>query len=481
MRWPGMYRVMTLSLFALLALAMVGSALGQVGFSPAGIAVTAFLGIAATVGTSALGALIRRAPVQLESSVITGLLIAMIVPPTLEARDLIGVSAAGALAGASKWLIAPGGRHLLNPAATGVLVASLFGLTVGFWWIATPFVTPLILVLGAVVAYRSGHGRTVAVFLVIALALLVGRLVIAGEPVSETLVLSVTTYPLVFMGLFMVSEPLTQPTRWFDAVVTATVMAVAAALPFSLGPISSSPELALILGNLAAAGLTALRAVRRASWVTLHSTHPLSDSVVEYRFRSDRPVEIEPGQWVELQFPHRSDGRGERRVMTASRISINPDADGWSFAVTTRHSSPGSTWKKALQRAQVGDRFRLVQIGGDFFPSHALVGTMVMVAKGVGITPFHAMVDTAHQRSVLLEATLLVVGSGPESLYPELGDIRGVRRITVESVDQLHQHLPDDPVTWTGVSGSPEFVREARRQLAAAGVTKVETDRFIGY
>jgi hypothetical protein len=56
-----------------------------------------------------------------------------------------------------------------------------------------------------------------------------------------------------------------------------------------------------------------------------------------------------------------------------------------------------------------------------------------------------------------------------------------VRRVTVESVDQLHQHLPDDPVTWAGVSGSPEFVREARRQLAAAGVTKVETDRFIGY
>ena len=481
MRWPGMYRVMTLSLLLLFAAAIGGSTLGQVGFSPLGITVTAGLAIAATLGTTALGAALRRAPLHWESSVITGLLISMIVPPTLESRDLIGVSVAGGLAGLSKWLIAPSSRHLLNPAATGVLVASLFGLTVGFWWIATPFLTPFIVIAGALVAYRSGNGRMVSVFLAVGLVLLTARLVISGEPFDHTLYLVATSYPVVFMGLFMVSEPLTQPTRWFDAAITASVMAVAAALPFSLGPLTSSPELALVIGNVCAAGLTALRATKRASSVTLVDKRDISDSVVEYRFHSDQPLEIEPGQWVELQLPHAADSRGERRVMTASRISIDPATDGWSFAVTTRHSEPGSTWKKTLRAASIGERFRLVQIGGDFFPSHALVGQMVMVAKGVGITPFHAMLDTARQRSVLMEATLIEVGNSSESLYPELSSIRGVTRVLVESLDELASALPDEPVSWSGVSGSPTFVRDARKALASAGYRSVDTDRFIGY
>ena len=481
MRWPGMYRVMILSLLLLLLAAVIGSATGQVGFTPTGIAATAVLAVAATLGTSALGAAFRRAPLHWESSVITGLLIAMIVPPTLEARDLVGVSAAGALAGLSKWLLAPGGRHLLNPAATGVFVASLFGLTVGFWWIATPFLTPVILIAGALVAYRSGNARMVSLFLAVGLVLLVARLTIVGEPLDQTLYLVATSYPVIFMGLFMVSEPLTQPTRWFDAAITASVMGVAVAIPFAVGPVTASPELALVLGNLVAAGLTALRAVRRASWVELVEKNILSESVTEYRFRSERSVEIEPGQWVELQLPHSSDSRGERRVMTASRISTDPASDGWSFAVTTRHSSPGSTWKKILEKATVGERFRLVQIGGDFFPPHALVGQMVMVAKGVGITPFHAMLDTARQRSVLMEATLIVVGDQTETLYPELGEIRGVTRTTVESLGDLAAQLPEGPISWAGVSGSPSFVRDARKALASAGYQSVDTDRFIGY
>jgi hypothetical protein len=169
-----------------------------------------------------------------------------------------------------------------TPAATGVLVASLFGLTVGFWWIATPFLTPLILIACLLVAYRSGNGRMVSLFLAVGLVLLIVRLTISGEPFDQTLYLVATSYPVLFIGLFMVSEPLTQPARWFDAAITAAVMGVAAALPFAVGPVTSSPELALVLGNLVAAGLTALRAMKRASWVELEDKNTVSESVTEY-------------------------------------------------------------------------------------------------------------------------------------------------------------------------------------------------------
>ncbi len=487
--WPGMYRLMTLVLVVLVASATAFSALGLIGFSPGGIALTAALAISATAGMSALGALLRGAHLHLESSVITGLLIALIVPPTLEARDLIGASVAGALAGASKWLIAPGGRHILNPAATGVFIASLLGLTVGFWWVATPWLTALIVLGGGLVAFRSGHLYAVGWFLGIGLTLLMGRLLLSGEPLSDTLWLVTTSYPLLFMGLFMVSEPLTMATRHIDQFLAAATMAIGVALPFSLslGPASlaSSPELALVLGNVVAWATTALRAVSRSSAITLHSREDLTDDVREYRFFASRPLQIEPGQWVELQLAHsRPDSRGTRRVMSISRLAPPNERDQWSFAVTTRHSAQGSSWKKALEKLPPGALARISQVGGDFVPPHAIVGHFVLVAGGVGITPFAAQLFNARDRELGIDATLIVVPSASgEEIYPELSHIRGVRRIVVGSVDQIDQALPAqmEDISWAGVSGSPTFVKNAREVLEKAGVRRVHTDRFIGY
>ncbi len=487
--WPGMYRLIS-SVLTVIVLAAAGlSALGLVGFSPIGILVTAGLGIAATLLTSVLGALWRGALVHVESSVITGLLIALIVPPTLEPRDLIGVSAAGAIAGASKWLIAPGGRHLLNPAATGVFFASVFGLTVGFWWVATPWLTPLIIAGGALVAFRSGHFFAVGWFLALSLALLTARLLVSGEPLGDTLWLVVTSYPLLFLGFFMVSEPLTQATRRFDQFLVAATIALPAALPFSLPlgftTLSSSPELALLLGNAVAWALTALRAVRRSTAVTLQQVVEINDTVREYRFISDHPLRIEPGQWVELQLPHhRVDSRGSRRVMSVSRLAPPSESDQWTFAITTRHSDPGSSWKRAVAMATPGTKARVSQVGGDFLPPHAIVGHFVMVARGVGITPFSAQLFNARDRELGVEGTLIVVASADEEeIYPELSHVRGVRRVMVGSVDQISTALPEslDDISWAGVSGSPEFVAKARKNLEGAGVKRVQTDRFIGY
>lgn len=487
--WPGMYRLMTLVLIVLVVSASALSALGLIGFSPAGIAVTAALAVAATLGTSALGALVRRAPLHLESSVITGLLIALIVPPTLESRDLVGVSVAGAIAGASKWLIAPRGRHILNPAATGVFIASLWGLTVGFWWVATPWLTAVILIGGALVAFRSGHLYAVGWFLGIGLALVIGRLLLSGEPLSDTLWLVLTSYPLLFMGLFMVSEPLTMATRHIDQFFVAATIAIFTAVPFSLslGPTSltSSPELALLLGNLVAWAATALRAVSRSTRVTLYDREDLAENVREYRFVAEGPLQIEPGQWVELQLPHsRPDSRGTRRVMSVSRLSPPGERNQWTFAITTRHSSRGSSWKKALEQLQPGGSLRVSQVGGDFVPPHAIVGHFVLVAGGVGITPFAAQLFNARDRELGVDATLIVVPtSSGEEIYPELSHVRGVRRVVVGSVDQVDQALPTDTdeVSWAGVSGSPTFVKQAREVLEKAGIRRVHTDRFIGY
>lgn len=490
-RWPSMYRLTSLVLLVIVVSAAGLSAAGIVGFSPEGILATAVLAIAATALPSALGAVIAKSPAHLESSVITGLLIALIVPPTLSTIDLIGTSAAGLIAGASKWILAPGGRHVLNPAATGVAIASLTGLSVGFWWVATPALTPLIIAGGALVAYRSGHSLVVGAFIGLALVLLLTRLLVSGEPVTESLWLAITSYPVIFMGAFMVSEPLTMATRRVDRLIAAVVMAVITAFPLTVSVggfgFSTSAELALLAGNLVAWALTILRAVRRSASAELVAVTPKSPTVSEYRFRtlSPSPLHMEPGQWVELDLPHhRPDQRGRRRVMTASRIAPATEREQWSFAITTRHFKPGSSWKRALSQAVPGDRLRVTQIGGDFFPPHALVGPMLFVAQGVGITPFVAYLSDAASRELGLEVTLIAItGPSGHELYPELADIRGVERVVLGSLDELSGALPAHPDSygWTGLSGAPSFVRQARSLLRDAGFRSIHTDQFVGY
>jgi glycine betaine catabolism B len=85
-----MYRVVTSVLVVIILASAALSALGLVGFTPGGIVVTAVVAIAGTVIGSGIGRVIVKNPLHLESSVITGLLIASIVPPTLDPIDIIG-------------------------------------------------------------------------------------------------------------------------------------------------------------------------------------------------------------------------------------------------------------------------------------------------------------------------------------------------------------------------------------------------------
>ena len=487
-----MYRVVTSVLVVIILVAAALSAVGLVGFSPGGILVTAVSAIAGTLVGSAIGRAILRTPLHLESSVITGLLIASIVPPTLDAIDIIGATSAGLLAGISKFLIAPGGRHIVNPAAVGVSIAVLFGLTFSFWWVATPPLTPLIIIGGLLVAYRAGVMKTVGVFVVVAFIALGARLLISGEPLGATIWLMVTSYPVLFLGLFMLTEPLTLPTRQWHHYVVATVVALGVALPFSIPfgggfTLYSSPELALVAGNLLAWALVAGARVRRATMFTVNEATPLSDDVTEFTVSLQKPLRLQPGQWVELHLPHgRPDGRGLRRVFSVSSDVSEAIGESPTLRLATRKSTPGSTFKDVLFSAEHSGRGRITQVGGDFTPP-TNGQPVVCVAGGIGVTPFASWIRSQNPTpDEPLNLWLVVVVKRPgELLYPELGYFPGVTLIPVDNLDQLTNIVGDvgTPLSEcaVAVSGSPAFVTSAKRALADLGARRVLTDRFIGY
>ncbi|HLU64183.1 MAG TPA: flavodoxin reductase, partial [Protaetiibacter sp.] len=130
-----MYRLLVGVLGVLAALAVVLAALGVIGVDPLAILASA---VALTAGSWIAGevlARIFRTRALPESSIITAQLLLFVLEPRLDAAGLLGLVVAAAVAAASKYLIAWRGRHLVNPAAAGALVAGVSGLAFSSWWV----------------------------------------------------------------------------------------------------------------------------------------------------------------------------------------------------------------------------------------------------------------------------------------------------------------------------------------------------------
>lgn len=481
-----MYRIVTASLGILLAAAIIGAWLGWVGYTPEGIFGTALVAVLATTAASTLGGALARQRPHLESSLITGLLITFIVPPTLAISDLVGASVAGVLAGISKYALTWRGRHILNPAATGVSIASLFGLTAGFWWVANPPLTPLILILGSWVAWRSGFGLIALAAIAIGAGGLVLRLGLAGEEFPGSLYLILTSYPIWFLALFMLTEPITMAPRLRAQLLVAAVVGLGTAFPLSanLGftTLSTSPELVLVLGNIVAWASTVRRSGALASNARIERLERSGERIVVVTLDLERPLEHLAGQWIELELAHpRADSRGVRRVFS---ISSAPDqARQGSLEISTTLADPGSSFKHELASAKPGELVRVTRLGGDFVLPNQPSGPIMMISGGIGVTPFISQVRDLEQRGLRAEVSLIEVRRDKER-FPFDEEIPGWVTHVVIGRDELAHTLAGakaSPGTLWMVSGSPGFVRSVTAQLGSRGVRRVRTDVFTGY
>jgi ferredoxin-NADP reductase len=485
-----MYRLISGSLLLLLAVSVAFATIGLIGYSPEGILLTAVVAVGSTLVATMMFAQTVRTIAHLESSLITGLLITFIVPPTTLLPDLGGAAAAGALAGASKFLLVYQARHFLNPAAAGLTIKSLLGLTASFWWVATPPLAPLILILGGLIAWRSGFWSVALTGLGVGVLVKMIRLVVSGEDPLVSLYLVVTSYPIVFLALFMLTEPLTLPGRHRARVLVAVVVGLGVALPFSLPlwsyTLYSSPELALVLGNLVAFGASLASYSSRSVGVSLLASETSGSDHAVFRFGLDKPLRFRAGQWVELHFPHRvGDRRGQRRVFSVASKPQDAVAATPTLEVWTRLSHPGSSLKHALSLAPPTSSARISRVGGDFTLPLDPNTPLLLIAGGVGITPFASQLADLIHRGIKPDIVVVEVRSDPEDAWcDDLIAEAGARHLITDRgglVGVLATQVDDASDRWCAVSGSPSFVRFSSRALRQVGVKKVAQDRFIGY
>lgn len=501
-----MYRVVYLALAALAVIALVLSFFGLVGPGPLELVVTLAVLAAVCVGVDAAAQSILRLPWRIESSLITAHILLFVLRPTLDLAALGGIVIAGAAASLSKYVLAWRGRHIFNPAAVGATVLTLLSLAwpalgASAWWVGTPALAVPVLVLGLAVLWRTEKIRVVAVFLVIAVAVAVLRtaaqLQSAGVAVDAMGIFwqILGASPFLFLGAFMLSEPLTLPPRRWQQFTVAGIVGVLAGWPIPVGDISLGQERALLIGNLVAFAF----AVRTAVRLTLSARAAQTPTVQELTFRVQDRLSFVPGQYLELEVPHaHPDARGTRREF--SIVSAPDDLPLLRVAFKEGSSAkPQSSYKKALARVAEGERLAITGVWGDFVLPKRDAAPILMVAAGIGVTPFISQLR--HLRAAGEERDVVVVyvaSDAAELAYRADLEASGVpvivftrdlpadmpshwmwaRGVRLDS-DGLLRVVPDIAARHAYISGPAGLIADLAPALERA--RSITTDAFSGY
>lgn len=486
------YRLVTLVLAVLGLAALLLAMIGQVPHEPLALLGSAAVAIGSTVVTSTLVALVIRVRPHTESSLITGLLLFFLFWPSLLPLDVATLALAGALATVSKYVLAWRGRHIFNPAAAGAALVAVLGFGSASWWVATPVLLPLTVVGAFLVLYRSRRLPLALVFVAVAGGVLTVRLASSGLGTLEGFTTAFGSYPIVFFAGFMLSEPLTLPPRRLQQFAIAAIVGVLFTVPFVLGPIVLSFEFALLVGN----AIAFLLGQRGGVGLRYLGRRQLTPTAWEFTFQPDRALRYQPGQYLELTVPHAAqDARGSRRTFS---IASAPSPDG-PVAIAMRMPERSSTFKRAFLQLEPGARLRAASVGGDFLLPRNRSRAVLLIAGGIGITPFLSQLEddraSDEKRDVVL---VYAVNSVEELAYAdELSDVRVLLVAPTRpdslpsawrwigpgplSEELLRSNVPDLAARAVYVSGAPATVNTVRVILRRLGIRRVHTDYFSGY
>ena len=504
-----MYRLV---LFALTALALIALALSSLGVivSPQPLEIVASFVVLALVisAVDAAAQRILRLPWRIESSLVTALILLFVLRPGADLAALAGIAIAGAVASLSKYLIAWRGRHIFNPAAFGAAVVSIAGSFGAFewlgtsasWWVGTPSLAIPVLVLGLAVLWRTEKVRVIAIFLLVAIGTALVRQIVQAQQVgidadfATSLSFAALQTPFLFLGAFMLSEPLTLPPRRRQQLVVAAAVGLLAGWPISIaGLFTLGQERALLIGNLIAFAFALRGSVR----LTLEKREFVTPTAQELTFRARGKVRFLAGQYLELDVPHhRPDARGTRREF--SIVSAPADLPTLRIAYKNGDQKHPSSYKRALADAEPGATLAVTGTWGDFLLPRG-DAPVLMVAAGIGVTPFVSQLRqlqlTGQTRDVVLvyvaadaaelafrdelaatgARVIVFTRDEPAALPSHWTWARGVR-LDAEGLERV---VPDLPRRHAFISGPPRLIADLAPALHKART--LTTDAFAGY
>ncbi|MBI2009824.1 MAG: RnfABCDGE type electron transport complex subunit D [Candidatus Chisholmbacteria bacterium] len=472
-----MYRLMLYYLILLWVISLVLSATGLIPYHPIDILLQGLTFLIVCHFTNLLFAKIFQASTNLESSLITALILTLIVGPISFPQNTLTIFLIGTIAMASKYLVAAKKKHLFNPAAFAVLISAFLLNTGASWWIGIPPLLPFILLGGLIILIKIKRFELVLSFITLTV---IGNLLTQGH-------LDPTLLPpaLWFFALVMLVEPLTSPSTkrpqiifgFSVALFTLLIPKVYSTYPYPL-------ETALLLGNL----FTAIVSPTFNLILKFRKKELVAENSWALFFEPLGNINFTPGQYLEWTYPHpHPDSRGVRRYFTISSSPQEP-----LIMVTLKLPPSPSTFKQALLNLKEGQEIVASSPKGDFTLPQDTTIPLCFIAGGIGVTPFRSMLKDLLDRQEKRPITLLYSNSNEtevafKPLFDEVKKL-GVITIFVNTkqdgyidTHMIQEKVPHYRQTLFYISGPEPMVQTFKKMLQGLKVTGIKTDFFPGY
>lgn len=215
---------------------------------------------------------------------------------------------------------------------------------------------------------------------------------------------------------------------------------------------------------------------------------PQIENVYTFSFEPEEPVSWQPGQYLHYELPHPdADDRGVERWFTISAPPYNKQ-----IQLTTRFDPErSSSFKQALKQLKEGQEIEVGEPRGSFLLEPD-ASRHVLIAGGIGVTPYHSMLLQLEHDGKPLNVDLLYANRDSNFVFddefqalaakhPEfkISKFVGDERITKED---LQPYLQDKAIVFY-VSGPRPMVESYQHLLEELDVEpeRIKTDYFPGY
>lgn len=222
--------------------------------------------------------------------------------------------------------------------------------------------------------------------------------------------------------------------------------------------------------------------------VKLKNKREIADSTYAFYFEKPEGFDFLPGQYVDIKL--NSEGRD---------LSIASSPNEPEIMIVTRMRE--SAFKNFLREATIGAEFNLKGPSGSFVLPESSERTVVLIAGGIGVTPFRSMVKHATEKDLPHRIFLFHSNRRPEDapFLEELNDLQ----LTTNNFKYIPTMTKSD---WNGekgyidiamikkyldkpkeaiyyIAGPPQMVSGVWQALKLGGVSQdnIRTEEFAGY
>lgn len=235
--------------------------------------------------------------------------------------------------------------------------------------------------------------------------------------------------------------------------------------------------------------------------LTLKARSEVADRTMEFRFEKAAGMNFKAGQYVDLTLVSAPESDDEGNTRSFSICSAPDDED---LAIVTRLRD--SAFKRSLERMPLGSAIQAEGPYGDFVLHRSPDRPAVLLAGGIGVTPFHSMVRQDAFRGGSRRILLFYSNRRPEDApflaefrqiaknHPNFTFVPTMSRASSSRVPwdgligrieygliQNHLHDASAPIYY--IAGPPRMVADLRSMLTKAGIgdDDVRTEEFTGY